>query len=154
MGKSTPVFLPGKRKYLFCGDKEGMSYLEPVILAVKAQNGEFETGFVEIKKSPELEMWLRSQKMGSYLYVSVCWDRYKEIKALAESIGFTEEEAQFMGHGEKIVNIFCSRCHGMTRIRESESTLELKCTHCKLILVISDHYSLLRDAYLGYAAKR
>jgi dimethylamine monooxygenase subunit C len=144
------AFVPGKRKYLFCGDKEGLTRLQPIIAEVTQHKLPFETGEVE---STELTSWLGRQMMGSYLYVCVSWERIRDIKLLAVTIGFTEEEAQYIGHGERIVNMFCCRCHGVTAIPESQSNHRINCSHCQLMVTISDHYSSLRNAYLGYTAE-
>jgi dimethylamine monooxygenase subunit C len=144
------TFIPGRRVYLLCGDKEGINRLQPIIKEVIDQKLPFE--FVEVE-STELASWLRRQKMGSYLYVSASWGRVRDIKVLAEDIGFTEEEAQYKGHGGRMVNIFCCRCHGLTPAPESKSNYLISCSHCHLNLTISDHYSSLRDAYLGYAVE-
>jgi dimethylamine monooxygenase subunit C len=144
------TFVPGKRKYLFCGDKEGLKRLQPIITEVTQHKLPFETGEVE---STDLTSWLGRQRMGSYLYVCVSWKRIRDLKLLAENIGFTEEESQYIGHGERILNIFCCRCHGLTPAPDSKSNLLISCSHCHLNLTISDHYSSLRDAYLGYTAE-
>lgn len=142
------TFMPGRRKYLFCGDKQGLKKMQPLIEKVSKYNVPFEMCEVD---SAELASWLSRQKMGSYLYVSVSWNRLRELMVLAEDIGFTEEEAQYIGHGERIVSIFCCRCHGLTPVPVSAHSIH--CSHCQLMLTISDHYSSLRNAYLGYAAK-
>jgi dimethylamine monooxygenase subunit C len=144
------AFVPGKRKYLFCGDKEGLIRLQPIIAEVTQHKLPFETGEVE---STDLTSWLGSQKMGSYLYLCVSWKRIRDLKLLAGNIGFTEEESQYIGHGERILNMFCCRCHGVTPIPESQSNHRIKCLHCQLVVAISDHYSSQRDAYLGYTAE-
>ncbi len=137
--------------YLFCGDKEGINRLQPIINEVIDRNLPFESVEVE---STELDTWLHRQKMGSYLYVSASWGQVRDIKVLAENIGFTEEEAQYIGRGERIMNVFCCRCHGLTPAQESKSNRHISCSHCQLPLAISDHYSSLRDAFLGYAAEK
>jgi dimethylamine monooxygenase subunit C len=144
------AFVPGKRKYLFCGDKEGLKKLQPIIAEVTQHKLPIECREVE---STDLTSWLGRQKMGSYLYVCVSWKRIRALKLLAENIGFTEEESQYIGHGERNVNMFCCRCHGVTPIPESQSNKKINCSHCQLMLTISDHYSSLRDAYLGYAVE-
>jgi dimethylamine monooxygenase subunit C len=136
--------------YLFCGDKEGINRLQPIIKEMIDQKLPWESRELE---STELTSWLGRQKMGSYLYVCVSWKRIRDLKLLAENIGFTEEESQYIGHGDRSVNMFCCRCHGVTPIPESQSKHRINCSHCQIMLTISDHYSLLRDAYLGYTAE-
>jgi dimethylamine monooxygenase subunit C len=159
------TFIPGKRKYLFCADQKGMTILNPVIELVIQKNLSFELVFMgenhEQEPPPtDLPKWLNQQKMGSYLYLAGPWDMLKSIKRLAEEMGFSDEEAQFIGYGVQQMNVFCCRCHGITEMeiqeinqQEKKMQPEIMCRHCDLLLAVSDHYSSLRDAYLGYVAK-
>ncbi|MFC3884478.1 dimethylamine monooxygenase subunit DmmA family protein [Bacillus songklensis] len=159
------TFISGKRKYLFCADQKGMSILTPIIERVIEEKLSFELLFMgenHEKELPpaDLSKWLSQQKMGSYLYLAGPWNMLKSIKRLAEEIGFSDEEAQFVGYGVQQMNVFCCRCHGITEMEIQETSQqekkikpEIMCRHCDLLLVVSDHYSSLRDAYLGYVAK-
>lgn len=149
-------FVPGKKKYLFCADLKGKVILQPIMEQVIDKNADFEFFFLENKQNSvptftNLSKWLSGQRMGSYLYIAAPWSQFKFIKQLADEIGFSEEEAQFIGYGEKEKKVFCCRCHGITRLEvEQKELLEVNCIHCDLLLEISNHYSRLRDAYLGY----
>ncbi|MFP7298830.1 dimethylamine monooxygenase subunit DmmA family protein [Neobacillus niacini] len=143
------TLVPGKRKYLFYGDQIGMQLLRPVIAIAMEQKLNYE---LVLEGEQDLAMWLGEQKMGSYLYVAAPWANLKSIKLFAEGIGFSAEEAKYVGYGERSINIFCCRCHGLTEIVETAA--EIPCRHCKLLLEVSDHYSTLRGAYLGYVARR
>ncbi|MGG3468644.1 dimethylamine monooxygenase subunit DmmA family protein [Neobacillus pocheonensis] len=141
-------FVPGKRKYLFCADKQGMEILQPVIDLVIEKKLPFELFSIE---HPVFE-WLSKQKMGSFLYVAMEWDKLHAMKQLAEEVGFSAEEMQYIGYGGQSENVFCCRCHGITETIWQEK-LEINCRHCDLLLEVSDHYSSLKNAYLGYVAK-
>ncbi|WP_163100806.1 dimethylamine monooxygenase subunit DmmA family protein [Peribacillus alkalitolerans] len=147
-----PTFIPGKRKYLFCADQKGMGIFHEIIGKMKEINLAYEVRFIE---STDISHWLSQQQMGSYLYVAAPFEQIKYISHLAHAIGFTtEEEAQYISYGVEKRNVFCCRCHGLTEIEISQQVqYEIQCLHCKLQLAISDHYSSLRDAYLGYIAK-
>ncbi|TLS35977.1 hypothetical protein [Pseudalkalibacillus caeni] len=163
MNTEKATFIPDKRKYLFLTDQKGLVILQHVIDAVVESNLPFELVFIGGSSEDEtpqtdVSMWLSQQKMGNFLYVSLQWDKLDSIKRLAEDIGFSNEEAQYIGYGEKKTNVFCCRCHGITVVREKETSEEkelpeIRCKHCDLLLSVSDHYSSLRDAYLGYVAK-
>jgi dimethylamine monooxygenase subunit C len=152
-----PVFINGKRKYLYICDQAGYSLLKSLIDQTIQNNDPMELVFLgasshyQEQADTNLKQWLISQKMGTYLYVALDWNQLSSIKSLAEQIGFSKEEAQFFGHGTKYKKVFCCRCHGLSEAMEAQT--ELECKHCKLELAISDHYSTLRDAYLGYILK-
>lgn len=151
-----PVFVNGKRKYLFIADQVGYSLLKPAIDQTIMNNCPLELVFLGEcldHEQPEmnLKQWLNAQKMGTYLYVAVGWNQLPSIKALAYEIGFSEEETQYFGLGTKHKKVFCCRCHGISEVKEEQA--ELVCQHCKLEIAASDHYSILRDAYLGYVLK-
>lgn len=154
MGNAS--FVAGKRKYLFCADQKGKVMLQPIIDLVTKKNLPSEFVLIEsdqnqVLVTQKLFKWLSNQKMGSYLYMVAHWHHLKAIKPIAEDIGFSEEEAQYIGHGEQEKQVFCCRCHGMTKIVPEKT--EVNCMYCDLLLEISDHYSRLRDAYLGFVAK-
>jgi dimethylamine monooxygenase subunit C len=151
-----PVFVGGKRKYLFLADQIGYALLKPIIEQTIENNCPLELVFLGTCQSPEsvetnLKQWLNVQKMGTYLYVSVGWSQLPPIKTLAKEVGFSEEETQYLGYGTKYRKVFCCRCHGITEVEEEQA--ELVCRQCGLELAVSDHYSTLRDAYLGYLLK-
>jgi dimethylamine monooxygenase subunit C len=149
--RQEPTFIPGKREYLFCADQKGMEIFQKIIEKIQETNLAYEVRFIE---STDISHWLSQQKMGSYLYVAAPFKQLKYISHLAQTIGFTTEEAQYIGYGVQNRNVFCCRCHGLTEIEISQQVQhEIQCLHCNLQLSVSDHYSSLRDAYLGYLAK-
>ncbi|MDR7074402.1 dimethylamine monooxygenase subunit DmmA family protein [Fictibacillus barbaricus] len=142
------VFIENKRKYLFCADQHGMKLLSDVM----EQSSEKE--FFRFEEEPDwtsFTSFLEKQKIGSYLYVSLPKSEIYQARVLAEKLGFSEETAQFIGYGENVVRVFCSRCHSINKTVEEQR--EILCQQCVLELSISDHYSKKHNAYLGYAAK-
>ncbi|WP_064093998.1 dimethylamine monooxygenase subunit DmmA family protein [Rossellomorea aquimaris] len=146
IGRSKPMFIEGKNKYLFYADKRGLEILAPIMYEVRKKTIPLEVVLEPEDASP----WLRNQKMGSYLYICTAWEKLERLKSVAEEIGYSEEEAQYIGYGVKTIQIFCCRCHGLTEV--IDQTKMAKCDHCQLKLSVSDHYSSLRQAYLGYIA--
>lgn len=145
-------FVPGKRKYLFCGDQQGLKLLSSVIERVK------EDGLLHEVFSTKGEVdcvhlseFLKDQKMGTYLYMALPYHQLQQAKKIAEDIGFSDEEAQYIGYGEKLIRIFCCRCHGINEIKSDKE--EILCNQCGLELSVSDHYSVYHNAVLGYVAK-
>lgn len=154
--KNQPIIIPSKRKYLFLADQQGMTILNPIIEQAIANNDSFELVFLGKQNEPEspqtdITHWLINQKMGTYLYVALPWKELNPIKLMIEKVGFSEEEYRSFGYGDKPRNVFCCRCHGITVVANEE--VEISCPHCHLLLEVTDHYSPLRDAYLGYVAK-
>jgi dimethylamine monooxygenase subunit C len=148
-------FERGKRKYIFITAKDGIPILKPIIDQVKEEKVPIEMLFVNKRIEHEIiatdiEQCLRQQKMGTYLYVALPWARLRSMNVLIEKIGYSSEEAQYIGYGPRKINVFCCRCHGITETNEDHG--EIECMQCHLELSISDHYSSLRDAYLGYVA--
>ncbi|WNB91714.1 dimethylamine monooxygenase subunit DmmA family protein [Bacillus sp. NEB1478] len=142
------VFIGNKRKYLFCADQQGMKLLSDVM----EQASEKEIfRFEDERDWTEFTSFLEKQKIGTYLYVSLPPNDLSQARKLSEDAGFSEGDAQFIGYGEKVVRVFCCRCHGINK--KVDKQLEIFCQHCGLELSISDHYSKTHDAYLGYVAK-
>lgn len=142
--------VPRKRHYLFCADEEGMKLLQPLIDAVKEGDTSYEIQIVKEWNPAYFMKWFSLQKMGSYLYVAAEWNTLKNLKQLAEDVGYSEEEAQYIGYGKQQIKVFCCRCHGISVLEKGQP--ERNCDHCGLLLEVSDHYSQLRDAFLGYVA--
>ena len=150
--ETLPAFVTGKRRYLFCGDHKGLERLTPIIKKVMKENVSFEVVFLGEKEETDISMWMRNQKMGTFLYIAVEWRKLENFKHLAVECGFSEEETQFIGHGVRMIDVFCCKCHQKTKIRgEGLGKLHTTCSHCHLKLSVSDHYSPLRGSYLGYA---
>jgi dimethylamine monooxygenase subunit C len=145
-------FVPGKRKYVFCGDQQGIKLLSSVIERVKEEGLLHEVFLFEGNvEGSHLSKYLKGQKMGTYLYVVLPNDQLQQAKLVAEVTGFSDEEAQYIGYGEKVTRVYCCRCHGINEMKIAE--IEILCDHCGLELSVSDHYSVFHNAVLGYVAK-
>lgn len=149
-------FEPNKRKYIFIANKLGMPSLTSIIEQVKLNNLSFEEidlNFGENQElpSPEMTEWLSQQRMGTYLYVALPYEKLNPFRRLIEEIGYSAEEYQCIGLGEKKIRVFCCRCHGISEAIKEIS--EVSCHQCQLQLEITDHFSSLKNAYLGYVAK-
>jgi dimethylamine monooxygenase subunit C len=145
-------FVPGKRKYVFCGDQQGMKLLSSLIEQVKEEGLLHEVFLIAGDgELSQLSKFLKDQKMGTYLYLGLPNDQLLEAKLVAESTGFSDEEAQSIGYGEKVIRIFCCRCHGINETKNNVE--EMICRQCGLELSVSDHYSVYHNAVLGYVAK-
>ncbi|WP_442598907.1 hypothetical protein [Neobacillus sp. D3-1R] len=153
MPNKAPFFVEGKREYLFYTDQKGISLLQPIIGEIFKKNTPFKVVMKEDDIDFDLTKWLKDQKMGSYLYAALPWEELFVFKNVVEEIGFTEEESQFIGYGQQTIKVFCCRCHGMTEGKNLEMDQEIHCSYCQLLLVVSDHYSRVKNAYLGYVAK-
>jgi dimethylamine monooxygenase subunit C len=145
-------FVPGKRKYVFCGDQQGMKLLSRVIEQVKEKGLLHEIFLMEGElELSQLHNFLKDQKMGTYLYVGLPNDQLLQSQLVAETSGFSDQEAQYIGYGENVMRIFCCRCHGINETKKFVE--EMICRHCGLVLSVSDHYSVYHNAVLGYVAK-
>jgi hypothetical protein len=140
--------IQNKRKYLFCADHYGMKLLSDVMEQVKEKEV---FRFEEKRDWTKFMSFLDKQRMGSYVYVSLPENELFQARKLVEEAGFIDVESQFIGYGEKVISVFCCRCHGINGTEEDQ--VEILCQHCGLELSISDHYSKAHDAYLGYVAK-
>jgi dimethylamine monooxygenase subunit C len=149
---SEAVFVPGKRKYVFCGDQHGMRLLSGVIEQVKGEGLSHDFFLIAGEQDwSQLSKFFKGQKMGTYLYVALPNDQLQQAEMVAEETGFSDEEVQYIGYGEKVIRIFCCRCHGINEAKNFER--EILCNQCGLELSVSDHYSVYHNAVLGYVAK-
>lgn len=87
-------------------------------------------------------------KMGCYLYIAMNWDALTLMMKTAGACGFSEEEAQYIGHGVKEIRVFCCRCHHVTTVYEHLSGGKVTCRSCQVLLTVSDHYSPRRSLIL------
>jgi dimethylamine monooxygenase subunit C len=146
------VFVSGKRKYVFCGDQQGIKILSSLIERVKEEELLLEIFLIEGGTEwSQLSKFLKDQKMGTYLYVALPNDQLQKAKLVSEATGFSYEETQYIGHGEKVMRVYCCRCHGINELKNAEE--EIMCDYCGLELTVSDHYSVFHNAVLGYVAK-
>lgn len=153
MERKPFIYVPNKRQYLFIVDAVGREAISDVLAQVQAKKAPFELFQLDGDGNPtelhsEIEEWLNKRKMGTYLYAAASWEKLNVITNISEEVGFMGEEAQYRGVGENENAVFCCRCHGITRVRNN--ILHIECPGCLSTLSISDHYSNLKEAYLGY----
>lgn len=158
MIRDSATFIGGKTKYLLCADKNGVTLLKPILDQIILTNQSMEFFFIgenaiDHPSIMDIKLWLSRQMMGSFLYLAFDREKLKSLKDLMKEIGFTEDEVQFIGYGIKRNSVFCCRCHWITEINNVELEIQVICEKCNLLLSVSNHYSKLRDAYLGYVAK-
>jgi hypothetical protein len=152
--KNEPIFHPGKKHYVLCGDELGLSTLNPLKKILTNRALSFEEIHLELRCSPEVDDLLGKQKIGTYLYVAAERERLREVRCLANKLGYSCQEAQFIRVGEEERRVFCCRCHVLSRVENTVNTGEyINCKACSLKLELSDHYSPIKDAYLGYVAE-
>ncbi|MFE7064850.1 hypothetical protein ACFVAD_22220 [Sutcliffiella sp. NPDC057660] len=159
MQRNIATYIPNKRHYLFCVDETGEEELSSLIREVQVRQASVEV--IQIDKhvssdrlQEEMKHGLSRQKMGTYLYIAVEWKRLDQLIIVAEDVGFTSEEASFIGVGTKNMNVFCCRCHGINMVSDikiERGNFRINCSFCRISLSVSDHYSKFRNAYLGYS---
>ncbi|RAS74554.1 dimethylamine monooxygenase subunit DmmA family protein [Priestia endophytica] len=92
---------------------------------------------------------LHSQEIGTRLFLLGKWSIVEDIEKVAKVIGFTDEEIDIHGVGEKIDHIFCAKCYQFS-IKPDPLHDETTCSHCQIKLDVSNHFSKRLNAYLGY----
>ncbi|WP_404459960.1 dimethylamine monooxygenase subunit DmmA family protein [Sutcliffiella horikoshii] len=151
---NDPVFQPGKRHYVLCGDEEGLDSLNPIKQILTNGQMSFEEIHLFLESPSEVDKKLERQKMGTYLYVAAEGKMLRKVVSTAKKLGYSSEEAQYIRVGEEEKRIFCCRCHVISRVNNTLNIGEhINCTACSLKLELSDHYSPIKDAYLGYVAQ-
>lgn len=90
---------------------------------------------------------LNEQVMGTKLFISGTWPMISEVKKIAYTAGFTDEEIQYKGIGQKNETVFCVKCYHLNR---KKNEYKIICEHCNTVLDVSTHFSRRLDAYLGY----
>ncbi|WP_230459109.1 dimethylamine monooxygenase subunit DmmA family protein [Terrilactibacillus tamarindi] len=142
------TFVTGRRKYLLFTDITGYGEITPILSSLDEQNLLYMVYyFNEFSSNHDLKTYLSQQKMGTYIYASGNWNSIISFVKTAEKAGFTEEELQIKGIGERILRVFCSRCYAINVCKTSK---EMVCQSCGQSLSVSNHYSRRYDAYLGY----
>jgi dimethylamine monooxygenase subunit C len=152
--KNNLIFHSGKKHYVLCADEVGLSRLNPLKEILTKRALSFEEIHLERRCSLEVDDLLGKQKMGTYLYVAAERERLREVLFTANKLGYSSQEAQFLRVGEEEKRMFCCKCHFIFRLENTVNTGEyINCTACSLKLEVSDYYSPLKDAYLGYVAE-
>lgn len=152
--KNEPIFQPGKRHYVLCGDEEGLNSLISIKQTLINQQLSFEEIHLISECSSEVDKKLGMQKIGAFLYVAAEVKQLSKIIFSAKKLGYSSEEAQYIIVGEEKKRIFCCRCHFISIVYNTVNIGELvNCSACSLQLELSDHYSPVKEAYLGYVAQ-
>lgn len=152
--KNEWIFQPGKKHYVLCWDEWGLSRLNPLKKILTNQALSFEEIHLNRRCSSEVDDLLGKQKIGTYLYVAAGREKLREVICLAEKLGYSSQEAQFIRVGEEDRRVFCSRCHFISRVENTVNTGQcITCIACGMKLEMSDHYSPIKDAYLGYVGE-
>ena len=151
--KNEPIFHPGKRHYVLCGDEEGFQNLNSIKERLTNEKKSFEEIHLSRECLSEVDRRLGLQKMGAYLYVAAEENKLKKVITTASRLGYSSEEAQFIRVGKGELRIFCCRCHVISRVNNSVNIGEhVNCNACRLKLELTDHYSPIKDAYLGHVS--
>lgn len=152
--KNEPIFIPRKRHYVLCGDEEGLASLNSIKSVLLNEKLSFEEIHLSKECSSQVDKRLEVQKMGTFLYVAAEGKRLRKVIHTSKKLGFSREEAQYIRVDEEEMKIFCCRCHGISRVNNTVNIGDhVNCTACSLKLEVSDHYSPIKDAYLGYVAQ-
>ena len=106
-----------------------------------------EVSFLQDYHAEKILPILSTAKMGTKLYLIGEWAMVLDIKQLALDFGFTEEEINVKGIGEKPEHVFCVKCYHINK--KPEKTV-IQCEKCHQKLDVSSHYSRHHDAYLGF----
>ncbi|NLP51702.1 hypothetical protein [Bacillus sp. RO1] len=152
--KNEPIFQPGKRHYVLCGDEKGLNSLNPIKQILSNDQMSFEEIHLSLECSSEVDKKLEMQKIGTFLYVAAEGKKLRKVICTAEKLGYSSEEAQYIIVGKEKKRVFCCRCHFISTVNYTLNIGEhVNCTACNLQLDLSDHYSPVKEAYLGYVAQ-
>lgn len=72
------------------------------------------------------------------------------VKEMAYISGFTDDEIQYKGLGQKKEKIMCVKCYSLNQNQMDDEVDVIICKHCNAMLEVSNHYSKRHAAYLGY----
>lgn len=103
--------------------------------------------YVSSFENDEVESLLSEQMIGTRIFISGPWSMIQQIKKIASTVGFTDEEIHYNGSGENNDKVYCVKCYSYNN---SQNTNEITCKHCNTVLDVSRHFSKRLDAYLGY----
>ncbi|WP_067727607.1 dimethylamine monooxygenase subunit DmmA family protein [Oceanobacillus damuensis] len=98
----------------------------------------------------KLQTIFNNQVIGTRLYISGSWSMINFVKNVAYNSGFTDDEIQYNGLGQKKEKIMCVKCYAFNTNQTGDEIEEMICEHCNTKLEVSSHYSRRLGAYLGY----
>ncbi len=93
-----------------------------------------------------LQKILAQACMGTRFYAVGSEQFVQNLKGFARSFGMLEEEINLEIVNKKARNIYCSTCH---RINPQVETNLVTCSGCGIKLEVWEHFSRLKNAYLG-----
>ena len=96
-----------------------------------------------------LQKILEQAYMGTRFYAVGSEQFVQNLRGLARSFGMLEEEINLEIVNRKARNIYCSTCH---RINPQVQTNIITCSGCGIKLEVWEHFSRLKNAYLGVCA--
>lgn len=167
------VILHGNKHLLFV-DNSGVQQAFPVMLALARTGGQAEVYYlpntgkaasaalrsyvkrmdfplhtIRVSGERRISKILTSQTMGTRIMAFCNWPDFSRIRNLARQAGYSHEEIQGFGFGEKEDHVFCARCYA--RQRKLYET-EMICAHCDTPLIVSNHYSPRLESFMGYVS--
>ncbi|QFT91040.1 hypothetical protein FIU87_20530 [Bacillus sp. THAF10] len=148
---TSPVFVPGKRKYILIAKDNNDPLLLKIIDALKRTNSPFEQWVYCDEKPLELVDVIKLQKVGTYFYIALNQQAISILRPSLRGIGLTSGEVQYITTVAKEKTVFCSRCHEIFSVQEIGRG-EVSCPACQLRLEVSEHFSTIKNAYMGYVA--
>ncbi len=96
-----------------------------------------------------LQKILEQAYMGTRFYAVGSEQFVQNLKGLARSFGMSEQEINLEAVNKKARNIYCSTCHS---INPQVQTNLITCSGCGIKLEVWEHFSRLKNAYLGVCA--
>lgn len=99
-------------------------------------------------ENDKIESLLNEQLIGTKIFISGPWSMIKQIKEIASTVGFTDEEIYYNGSGEEDKKVYCVKCYSYNKAEKNSN--EITCGHCNAVLDVSKHFSKRLDSYLGY----
>ncbi|MBM7570189.1 dimethylamine monooxygenase subunit DmmA family protein [Aquibacillus albus] len=108
-----------------------------------------EFSFAKVITEETVQEVLSNQTIGTYLLLGCDSELVRTIKRQAIEIGFSEQEMRLLQVGEKKEKLFCVKCYHYNNLTDEHTVV---CNHCQTKLDVSEHYSRVKEAYLGYIA--
>lgn len=149
-----------KRHFIILADQDGLEKVDEFLPALKDSYHLYTVGGQNFQSTlntstisqqdfeAKIADILTNQKVGTQVYISGKWDFAEKVFTAAVTAGFLEEEIQVYIHGQKARNTYCPSCYTLSAIQPDDE--ESQCSSCGVMLVISKHYSKVRNGYLGY----
>ncbi|CAG9620015.1 dimethylamine monooxygenase subunit DmmA family protein [Sutcliffiella rhizosphaerae] len=148
--RKEAVFIAGKRNYVLCGDDLGITLLNEIEERIQRDKGTYQIYYLnKMNRSLLLEL-LEQMKMGTYLYLVADSKLLFDLKPALQKLGYSTCEAQYICHQMDHRMVFCSKCHQIFSVFSKVNCTN--CPNCQLTLEVSEHYSKIKNAYLGYVA--